>query len=440
MMAFREFDTPQLTRRGLLRGGTLLAAGGVLAGVPFGRDLLRAHDVSEAWPHVAARIEHYVGTGKVPNMVASFGRGQGKAHVVARGTLRFGGSTEAGIDSLYRIYSMTKPVTGIATMMLVEDGKLRLDQPLAEILPGFAEMRVLKRPDGPLDDTVPAEGPITIRQLLTHTSGLGYDIVNKGPLLEAFRAAGITSGQISRLPIPGLPQVRSAPSLEAYAERLASLPLLLQPGTKWSYSAGLDLLGRVIEVTSGLSFADFLQQRLFDPCGMTSTYWQVPGSEVSRLTDNYGILAGMPLPVDPAGSSIYLDRPPIEWGGSGLVSSPHDYDRFLQMLLGLGVIDGQRVMGEAAVRTATSNLLPETATTQGTWVAGQGFGAGGRVVGQTFGWGGAAGTLASVDYGTGLRAGLYVQYMPSESYPIRAEFLEALAKDLGVNAKAYSLG
>ncbi|MFZ9394935.1 MAG: serine hydrolase domain-containing protein [Erythrobacter sp.] len=439
-MAFRSFENPQLSRRGLLRGGALLAAGGVMAGVPFGRDLLRAHDVSEAWPNVAARIEHYVGSGKVANMVASFGRGTGDAHVVARGSLAFGSASEAGVDSLYRIYSMTKPVTGIATMMLVEDGKLRLDQPLAEILPAFAEMRVLKRPDGALDDTVPAERPITIRQLLTHTSGLGYDIVSKGPLLDAYRAVGITSGQLSRLPIPGLPQVRSAPSLAAYADRLAALPLMLQPGTKWSYSAGIDLLGRVIEAASGQSFGEFLQQRLFGPCGMTSTYWQVPGSEVDRLTDNYGILAGMPLPVDPAGSSIFLDSPPLEWGGSGLVTSPGDYDRFLKMVLGYGMIDGQRVMGEAAVRTATSNLLPETATTQGTWVAGQGFGAGGRVVGQTFGWGGAAGTLASVDYGSGLRAGLYVQYMPSDAYPIRAEFLAALAKDLGVSEKAYALG
>ncbi|HSM53447.1 MAG TPA: serine hydrolase domain-containing protein [Erythrobacter sp.] len=439
-MAFREFPASQLSRRKLLRGSAYLAAGGVLAGIPLGRDLLRAHDVGAAWPNVAERIGYYVNGGKVPNMVASFGWGHDDPHTVARGTLKFGGATSAGIDSLYRIYSMTKPITGMATMMLVEDGKIGIDQPLAEILPAFAEMRVLKRADGPLDDTVPAERPITIRQLLTHTAGLGYDIVNKGPLLDAYRANGITSGQVSRLPIPGMPQVRSAPSLEAWADRLAALPLLLQPGTKWSYSASIDLLGRVIEAASGQDFAQFMQERMFDPCGMDSTYWQVPESEVGRLTDNYGILAGMPLPMDPAGNSIFLDRPPLAWGGSGLVSSPRDYDRFLKMLLGYGKIDGRRVMGETAVRIGTSNLLPETATMEGTWVAGQQFGAGGRVVGQTYGWGGAAGTLASVDFGSGLRAGLFVQYMPSESYPIRDEFLAALAKDLGVNERAFSLG
>ena len=429
-MAFRSFESSALSRRAMFRGSAYLAAGGALASVPFGRDLLRAHDVSAMWPRVAERVEYYVGSLKVANMVASFGMGGGDPHSVARGTLSFGGTTAANLDSLYRIYSMTKPITGMAAMMLVEDGKLGLDQPIADFLPGFAEMRVLRRADGPLDDTVPAERPITPRQLMTHTAGLGYDIVTKGPLLVAYREYGISGGQISRMPIPGIPIAKSAPGLEVWADRLATLPLITQPGTFWSYSVGLDLLGRVIEVASGQSFADFLQQRLFDPCGMESTWFQVPQSEVGRLTDNYGVLAGMPLPIDPAQASIFLDSPPVHWGGSGLVSSPRDYDRFLKMLAGYGKIDGKRVMGDLAVRVGTSNILPETATTKGTWVAGQGFGAGGRVVGQTYGWGGAAGTLSAVDMGSGLRSGLYTQYMPTEAYPMRDEFLAALEQDL----------
>ena len=220
------------------------------------------------------------------------------------------------------------------------------------------------------------------------------------------------------------------PSLELFADRLAELPLVLQPGTKWSYSVSLDLLGRVIEVVEGKPFDVVLKEKIFDPCGMTSTYFTVPGSEVDRLTDNYGILAGNPLPIDPAGNSIYLEEPAFPFGGAGLVSSPKDYDRFLRMLLGYGAIDGERVMGELAVRVATSNILPKGATTEGTWVAGQGFGAGGRSVNGQFGWGGAAGTLGAVDFNLGLRSALWTQYMPTEAYPMRDEFLAALEADL----------
>lgn len=437
-MAFREFDAA-VSRRSLLRGGAYLAAAGAFTGLPLGRMAL-AHDVSEAWPHVAARVEQFVSSGKVANIVAGFGWRADAPHSVARGALRFGKAPEAGLDSLYRIYSMTKPVTGMAVMICIEDGLISLDQPLGEILPAFAEMRVLKRPDGPLDETVPAERPITIRHLLTHTAGLGYDVVSKGPLRDALFANGIVSGQVSRIPIPGFPNATPAPGLAAWADRLAKLPLIAQPGTKWSYSCSLDLLGRVIEVASGKAFDAFLQERIFDPCGMTSTWFRVPASEVERLADNYGVLNGVPLPIDPAASSIYLDQPPIIWGGSGLVSSPRDYDRFLEMLLGYGTIGGKHVMGADAVRVGTSNLLPDGADTTGTYVAGEGFGAGGRVSGRSYGWGGAAGTLASVDFDRQLRATLFTQYMPSEAFPIRQEFQAALAQDLGAARGTATLG
>lgn len=430
-MALQSLASPAISRRALMRSGAFLVAGGAMAAMPLG-GALRASNAGAMWPNVARTVERYVADGKVANMVVSFGLGRANPDALARGTLGFGRRSGAGLDSLYRIYSMTKPITGMATMMLIDEGKLGLDQPLAEILPAFAEMRVLTAPDAPLDSTVPAERPITIRQLLTHTAGLGYDIVNKGPLLEAYLANGITSSRVSRIPIPGIAQVETAPGLATWAQRLAKLPLVAQPGTKWIYSCSIDLLGRVIEVASGQSFESFLQERLFDPCGMTSTFWQVPPGEIERLTDNYGILGGIPIPVDPAATSVFLDPPPMPWGGSGLVSSPADYDRFLKMLLGHGKLDGRRVMGELAVRIGTSNLLPDTATTQGSWLEGQGVGAGGRVQGQSFGWGGAAGTLAAVDFSAGLRAGLFTQYMPSEAYPVRDEFLAALERDMQV--------
>lgn len=335
-------------------------------------------------------------------------------------------------DAIWRLYSMTKPITGVATMMLVEDGKLRLDQPLAEILPAYSQMMVQKEYDGGIgaDDLVPAERPITIRQLLTHTAGLGYGIIQKGPIKQAYEDAGLIPGQVSRIPIPGLSRATPVGSLEAFADGLAKVPLVLQPGTKWSYSVSLDLLGRVIEVVSGQPFDAFLQDRIFTPLGMTSTWFRVPESEKGRLTSNYGILNGMPLPLDPADSSIYLDDPAFPFGGAGLVSSPNDYDRFQRMLVGKGVLDGTRVMTEASVRLATSNLLPEGTSTEGTWVAGEGFGAGGRVTGSAFGWGGAAGTAAFVDIDSGLRAALFTQYMPSEAYPIQRTFPDLVRKDL----------
>ncbi|MEO0689290.1 MAG: serine hydrolase domain-containing protein, partial [Pseudomonadota bacterium] len=174
----------------------------------------------------------------------------------------------------------------------------------------------------------------------------------------------------------------------------------------------------------------FLKQRLFDPLGMTSTWLTVPESEKGRLTDNYGVLGATVLPIDPGANSIYLDKPFVPSGGGGLVSSPKDYDRFLRMLLGYGKLGNERVMGENAVRVGISDLIPKTVDKTGSWMANEGHGAGGRSVNGTFGWGGAAGTLGAVDYKLGLRTALWTQYMPSDSYPIRDEYLTALEADI----------
>ncbi|MEO0057951.1 MAG: hypothetical protein RIT17_1424, partial [Pseudomonadota bacterium] len=370
-----------LSRRSLFRNSALLAGGAALTSLPFGRSLL-AHDVSESWPNVAALANRYVGERKVANMFLTFGwRQEEHAHNVGGGTLSLAKPAPVDENSLFRIYSMSKPITGMATMILIDEGKLGLDQPLHDILPAFRDMRVLVDPEGPLENTVAAERPITIRQLLTHTAGLGYQIISKGPLLAAYNANGIVGGRVSKMPIPGFPAVTPAPGLEAWADRLAGLPLMYQPATKWSYSCSIDLLGRVIEVVSGMEFEAFLKARIFEPCGMDSTWMQVPQSEAHRMTDNYGILGGNAFPLDPGQASIYLDPPEVPAGGGGLVSSPRDYDRFLRMLLGYGAIDGKRVMSEEAVRVGTSDLLPATVDTTGSWMAGQGHGAGGRSVG-----------------------------------------------------------
>lgn len=435
-MAYREFDTIALSRRALIQGSALLAGGAALSTLPFGRAAF-AHDVTEAWPNVAALADRYVSQRKVANLFLTFGWGQQEhAHTVGGGTLSLAKPTPVDENSLFRIYSMSKPITGMATMILIDEGKLGLDQPLYEILPAFRDMQVLINPEGSLEETVAAQSPITIRQLLTHSAGLGYQIISKGPLQAAFSEQGLVGGRISRFPIPGLPSVTPAPGLAAFADRLAELPLMYQPATKWSYSASIDLLGRVIEVVSGMEFEAFLKARIFDPCGMTSTWMQVPQSEVGRLTDNYGIIGGNAFPIDPGANSIYTDPPEMPSGGGGLVSSPKDYDRFLRMLLGYGRIGDRFVMSEAAVRIGVSNLLPATVDTTGSWLEGEGHGAGGRSKGMSFGWGGAAGTLGAVDFGLNLRSTLFTQYMPSEAYPIRDEFLAAMEADLaGMRAK-----
>ena len=428
-------DSTVFSRRSLLRGSALLAAGAALAPQSaFAGFKIKAQSVESRFPAIAALIDGYVKERKVPGMLAALGLGSGAPGTIARGLEAFDDPDKVGLDSLFRLYSMTKPVTGMATMLLIDEGKLRLDQPLSDILPKFAQMQVQVTPDGSITDVRPAKTPITIRHLLTHTAGLGYSIVQKGPLSKAYTDAGLVPGQVSKLPIPGLGRGTAIGSLEKFADGLAGMPLVYEPGTKWSYSVGLDLLGRVIEVVSGQSFDSFLASRLFAPLGMTSTWFQVPASEVHRLTANYAVMNGVPLPIDPAKASIYLDKPPFPMGGAGLVGSPRDYDRFLAMITGYGALGGKRVLSEAAVRMGTSNLLPAAVDTTGTFADGSGFGAGGRVglgdaAGQ-YGWGGAAGTVGLVDVKRGFRAGLYTQYMPSEAYPVHREFPNAVLADL----------
>ena len=425
-----DFDDSHLSRRALFGHAALLGLGATLAP----HTVFAKPAAGMRFPNVTAFVDGYVSKRKVPGMLAAIGFGSDKATVIARGIEGFNDRDAQSFDTLYRIYSMTKPVTGMAAMTLIDDGKLGLDQPLSDILPKFAQMQVQVTPDGSITDLRPARTPITIRHLLTHSAGLGYTIIQKGPLKTAYEAAGVIAGQVSKIPIPGLDRGRSVSSLALFADRLAELPLVYEPGTKWSYSVGLDVIGRVIEVVSGKPFDVFLQESLFGPLGMTSTGFQVPARDIHRLATNYAVVGGMPLPIDPAEASIFAEKPPFPAGGAGLVTSPRDYDRFLRMIANYGKLDGKRIMSERAIRSGTSNLLPAGASTKGTFANGAGFGAGGRVglgdAAGTYGWGGAAGTVALVDLKRGLRAGLYTQYMPSEAYPVQAEFPMAVLADL----------
>lgn len=425
-----------ISRRGLI--GSLAA----LAGSAALPQMALANTAAEArFPHVTGLIEAYVGNGKLPGMIAALGQGSSAAPLgIARGNLARNSDVPVDMDSLFRIYSMTKPITGMAAMMLIDEGKLRLDQPLADLIPAFANMKVQVTPDGSITDLRPAKTQITLRHLMTHTSGLGYSIVQSGPIKDAYIKAGLVPGQASRIPVPGLEAFKPLASLAEFAQVLATMPLVHEPGSTWSYSVGLDLLGRVIEIAAGQPFERFLHERLFAPLGMASTGFRVPEAQAARLTTNYAVAGGMLLPIDPGTTSVYLDQPPYPFGGAGLISSPRDYDRFLTMLAGYGKIDGRQVMTESAVRLGTSNLLPPGADLSRSFIKGNGFGAGGSVgLGEdagTYGWAGAAGTVAFVNYRTGIRAAMYTQYMPSEAFPVHREFAKAVLADYLNNKKA----
>lgn len=418
-------------RRDFLRG---LIALGTAGSLPVSA-LARA--AGNDWPLVKALLDS-MAPSKLPGLAGAIGRGTEAPAFLSAGTIAQGSTTPVDADTLWRVYSMTKPIAGMAAMMLIEDGKLKLDQNIADFIPGFAKPRVLIDPMKSLDSR-PAAGPITVRNLLTHTAGLGYSIITKGPLLDEYNRLGILPGQVSKMTLPGFPSFKTAPSLAEFADRLATLPLIADPGTKWSYSISLDLLGRVIELASGKSFDGFLQERMFDPLGMTSTYWQVPRSEAGRFVTNHFVMNGALIPIDGGADSIYLDKPAFPFGGAGLAMSARDYDRFLLMLAGQGSVAGKRIMKAETVKLGMSNLLPPGVETAGTFAEGSGFGAGGRVAltttpgGQgagTFGWGGAAATIAWVDPVRGIRASGFAQYMPDSAFNFQKEFPKAVYADL----------
>ena len=391
--------------------------------------------------NIQAMLNDWVSSKRVPGAVASIGKGLAANQYFSAGVLGTGSTTAMSPDSLFRAYSQTKPVTGIAAMMLIEDGKLKLDQNIADFIPAFANPKVLTNPDKSLDARA-ATQPITVRNLLTHTAGLGYSIVTKGPLLDAYNKLGILPGQVSRRDLPGVPKFAIAPSLQEFADRLGTLPLVADPGAKWSYSVSLDLLGRVIEVASGMAFDAFLAERLFKPLGMTSTFFQVPASEASRLTDNFFQFGSNAFPIDPAKDSIYLDKPPFPFGGAGLVTTARDWDRFQLMLMGEGTIGDLRIMKAETAKLAMSNILPPGAVVDG-FVKGQGFGAGGRVTiasgsnGEgigTFGWGGAASTIGWVDRTKGLRASGWVQLMTQGDQKFPGDLAQAIYGKAGTGA------
>ncbi len=433
------------TSRNLALGAALLA---LTAGAAFaGQAQRQPSTIVERAPLTQSTtlIDSYPATDKTPGVVAAVGRGDSAPTIIAAGTIASDAdAAKADEHSLWRVYSMTKPITGMAAMMLIEQGKLKLDQPISDFIPAFKNMTVLVDPMKDLTAR-PATTPITVRHLLTHTAGLGYTIITQGPLLKEYERQGITPFSANAAVEAQLRLVRPK-SLEEFANRVAKLPLIAEPGTKWSYSIGLDVLGRVVEVASGMPFETYLETRIFKPLKMNSSYFTVPAKDAARLVTGYTWVGANRVPLDPGATSIFLQPPSFPYGGAGLVMSAHDYDRFLHMLQNGGSLDGVRLMKPETVALAMSNLLPAgvtyggaVANTGGASGSMQGFGAGGSVYlvdipggpsKGTYGWGGAAGTIAWVDPARKVRATVMVNYLPGEKWPLRRDFTKALYTDL----------
>jgi CubicO group peptidase (beta-lactamase class C family) len=332
-------------------------------------------------------------------------------------------------DTIWRIYSMTKPITSVAAMMLWEEGAFELKDPVSRFLPEFAEQRVWRSGSSVRPQYEPLHDPMAMWHLLTHTSGLTYGFMNAHPVDEMYRKAGFDFG------------VPPTVDLAEISHRVAALPLLFQPGTEWNYSMSIEILGRVIEVISGQTLDEFLRTRIFEPLGMIDTGFSVPASEAGRLAALYTVhpATGKPMPLAAAGQEA-LSRPAAFLGGGGLVSTMADYVRFAEMLRCRGQLDGTRLLSPRTVRFMTKNHLPGgvdlTAIARPlfaeTTFDGVGFGLLGSVtidpvkakvpgsVGE-FGWGGAASTFFWVDPVEDLTCVFMTQLLPSNSHPIRSQ-------------------
>jgi CubicO group peptidase (beta-lactamase class C family) len=344
----------------------------------------------------------YVERSEVPGLVGLVSR-RGEVHVDAIGAQSTGGHPIRR-DSIFRIASMTKPVTAVATMILVEEGLLRLDEPVDRLLPELADRKVLKAIDGPIDQTVAANRPITVRDLLTFRMGQGMIFTTgPAPILEALAEQGFAP----RPPKPSL----TMPSPDEFMHRLGSLPLLYQPGEAWLYNTGAEVLGVLVARASGRSFDRFLEERIFEPLGMDDTGFVVPSSRLDRLTTVYtrnSQTGGIDV-FDSAEDTAWRHAPAFPNGAGGLVSTVDDYLAFAEMLQNKGRHGKDRILSRPSVELMTTDqLTTEQKSKSGfgaDFFAGHGWGFCLYIVTErtglasrgSYGWSGGLGTMWETD-------------------------------------------
>ncbi|MEW2546895.1 serine hydrolase domain-containing protein [Streptomyces sp. NPDC047002] len=384
-----------------------------------------------------ARIDRYfrpyVDDGRLPGWLITVSRGGRLVHLSAYGHRDVASGRPVEPDTLWRWYSMTKPVTSVAAMMLYEEGALQLTDPVERFVPSFADLRVFAGGSDLQPVTVPLDRPMTVWHLLTHTSGLTYGFLRAHPADAMLRARGFEWGTPEGYTL--------ADSCDAWA----GIPLLFQPGAEWNYSLSTDVLGRVVEVASGQSLDAFFRTRIFEPLGMEETGFHVPGERADRLASLY--VRGPGGVLSRTGTSGRAQTPPAHLsGGGGLIGPASDYHRFTQMLRGRGAVDGVRLLGSRTVDHMARNQLPGGADLESfgrrlfaeTPFEGTGFGLGFSVVTDPvalhglaspgeYGWGGAASTAFWVDPREDITVSFFTQLMPSSTYPIRA-YLRSLVR------------
>lgn len=384
-------------------------------------------------------MQRYVDERKYPGSSVLISRGGDEVFFNATGQRNIKANLAFERDTVARIFSMTKPVTSVALMMLVEQGLFPLETPVSEFIAGFADTRCLIPGASHIDQTEPCSVP-TLRQLLTHTSGLTYSF-NTGLVPEMMAEQKRDFG-------PG------KETLAEMADRIATMPLAFVPGHRWEYSVGIDIIGRVVEIASGKSLDQFFTDEIFAPLGMTETAFNVPKGTGDRFASLYTPLAADGLTLDTSGATSetlrlidsYEKSPyhltPMRSGGGGLVGTIDDYMAFVEMLRQQGACDGGRLLSPRTVDFMMSNHLPGDIASMSAKsfaeqpMEGMGFGIGGSVVldparvgvpGSVgdFSWGGMASTAFWIDRSLDMSVVFFTQLSPSSSYPSRAE-LKAL--------------
>ena len=375
----------------------------------------------------------YVDDGRLAGWLVTVSRHGRLAHVSGYGNRDREEGLPVEPDTLWRIYSMSKPVTSVAAMMLYEEGAFELTDPVSKFIPSFADLRVFTGGSDQKPVTVPAAEPVRIWHLLTHTAGLTYGFHRQHPADALHRAAGFDGGTP--------PNVNLAQACDLWA----AIPLLFQPGAEWNYSVATDVLGRVVEVASGQPLDAFLATRILGPLGMTDTGFWATEDQAPRLAALYGLGRGDKVARLNAAGDAFRRPPHMISGGGGLVSTAADYHRFTQLLLDrpgspAGELDGVRLLSPRTVSYMGRNHLPgglDMATfgrplNAESPMRGSGFGLGFAVVidpaaGKVdcspgeLSWGGAASTAFWIDQAEQLTVSFFTQLIPSSAYPIRSQ-------------------
>ena len=389
----------------------------------------RPEDVGLSTPRLARIVpwmRHWVEAGKVPGLLIAIVRDDRLAWLETCGYRDVETQRAVEPDTIYRIYSMTKPITTVAALMLYEEGRFQLDDPVAKFIPAFADTRVFASGDAESFTTVPIERPVTVHDLMIHTSGLTYGFQHEHAVDALYRKHRVEFNA-------------NVGPLAELVEATAAEPLVFQPGTRWNYGVSTDVLGRLVEIWSGMALDTFFAERIFAPLGMCDTGFRVPEGRGDRLASNYAVSDDGGLArVDAASGSRFLEPAVTLSGGGGLVSTAADYLRFMRMLRARGALDGNRILARKSVELMTTNHLPGDLADMGRPrfaempFAGVGFGLGvsvlldparARILGSPgeYAWGGMASTAFWVDPAEDLIVLLLTQLMPSSAYPLRRE-------------------